>query len=60
LVNEDANDFSRINFPLKLQFCVALGIYEVDGLPAFIKLNKLRNDAAHKLDFEKLNHFCLH
>ncbi len=52
LVNEEAIDFSRVNFPLKLQLCVALGIYEEKDLPAYLKLNKLRNDVAHKLHFE--------
>jgi hypothetical protein len=52
LAYPDALDFSRINFPLKLSFCVSLGLMDEVELPPFLKLNKMRNDSAHKLTFE--------
>jgi len=52
LVNPNALEFNKLNFPLKLQLCASLGILEKQDLPAYIRLNKLRNDSAHRLDFE--------
>lgn len=52
LINPGALDLSKISFPIKLQLCASLGLLEVKDLSAYKKLNKIRNDAAHKLDFE--------
>lgn len=52
LVNPGAIELSSISFPLKLQLCVALGVLDTKDLSPLKKLNKLRNEAAHKLEFE--------
>jgi hypothetical protein len=52
LINPNALEFNKITFPLKLQLCASLGLLETKDLAAYRKLNKLRNDTAHRLNFE--------
>jgi DNA-binding MltR family transcriptional regulator len=46
----DAIDLSKINFPTKLDLCVALGVLDEEEKKAYLHLNKLRNKFAHNLD----------
>jgi hypothetical protein len=50
LHNPEALDFSKLNFPLKLKLCVALGVMESKELGAYLVLNELRNNIAHNLE----------
>lgn len=52
LINPSALEFNKISFPFKLQLCASLGLLELEDLSPYRKLNKLRNDTAHKLNFE--------
>lgn len=52
LINPGALELNKISFPLKLQLCASLGLLALEDLPPYKKLNKLRNDTAHKLNFE--------
>jgi hypothetical protein len=52
LTNPSVLELDKISFPLKLQLGVALGLLELEDLPAYKKINRLRNETAHKLNFE--------
>lgn len=52
LTNPSVLEFGKISFPLKLQLGAALGLLELEDLPAYKKINRLRNETAHKLTFE--------
>jgi hypothetical protein len=45
-------DFSRLSFPLKVALVAANGYLNPDDVPAFLKLNSLRNKIAHNLHTE--------
>jgi hypothetical protein len=45
-------NFSRLSFPLKVTLVAASGYMQKDDIPAFLKLNSLRNRLAHNLHAE--------
>jgi hypothetical protein len=48
----DAMDLRRLNFPSKLDLCIALGLLPSAWRPAAAKINEMRNQVAHKIDFQ--------
>jgi hypothetical protein len=50
LLNPEAIDLARLNFPLKMDLAVALGLVNPDDAPAFLFLNRLRNRFAHNVE----------
>jgi hypothetical protein len=48
MVDPSAAELDRFRFPQKVGLAVALGIVPSDSRPAFLKLNQLRNDLAHR------------
>jgi hypothetical protein len=49
LPNPKAVDLVRLNFPLKIDLAVAMGLIHPDDKPAFMFLNRLRNRFAHNV-----------
>jgi hypothetical protein len=43
-------EIERFSFPLKLDLAIALGVLRKESRPIFLKLNRLRNEYAHKPD----------
>ena len=43
---------SRLDFPQKVELCVSFGILPSKKKKVYLKLNTLRNNFAHKLDYE--------
>src|SRR6266851_4917901 len=48
----DAIDLRRLSFPTKLDLCIALGLVSNELRQPISKINEMRNQVAHKLDFE--------
>ncbi|MBD0736440.1 hypothetical protein [Streptomyces sp. CBMA29] len=46
----DRVDFGRFTYPQKLSLAAAHGVLEKDDVPAYLKVNALRNKIAHRLD----------
>ncbi|MDO6780324.1 MULTISPECIES: hypothetical protein [unclassified Marinovum] len=51
LPQPDEMDVSRLPFAQRVNLCAALGLLPTEMLPAIKVINRLRNRAAHKLDF---------
>jgi hypothetical protein len=52
LKNPEAVDLRRLNFPAKLNLCIAMGLISEELRNAATKINEMRNGAAHKLHVE--------
>jgi len=52
LVDPGAIDLTRLNFPVKLDLAVALGLLSENDKRGYAALNALRNRVAHKADIE--------
>jgi hypothetical protein len=48
----DAVQLRRINFPAKVDLCIALGLIPEFWRDAVLKMNEMRNRVAHRLKFE--------
>lgn len=46
----DRVDFGRFTYPQKLSLAAAHGVLQKDDVPAYMKVNTLRNKIAHRLD----------
>src|SRR5437016_971070 len=51
LVFPEEFDFSKLNFPQKINLAQAMGLLFPHEIPAYKSLNNLRNDLAHHLDY---------
>jgi hypothetical protein len=52
LKNPEAVNLKRLNFPAKLNLCIAMGFVGEGLRNAATKVNEMRNGATHKLDVE--------
>jgi hypothetical protein len=52
LKNPEAVNLRRLNFPAKLNLCIAMGLIKEELRNAATKINEMRNGAAHKLHVE--------
>lgn len=48
----DVLDLRRLNFPAKVDLCIALGLFPSLWRDALLKANEMRNRAAHRIDAE--------
>jgi hypothetical protein len=46
----DRIDLSRFTFPQKVSLVAAHGVLDTEDVPAYLKINTLRNKVAHRLD----------
>ncbi len=52
LHNADAIDLDRLNFLTKARLAITMGLFEPDVLSALTALNTLRNNFAHKFNYQ--------
>jgi hypothetical protein len=51
-VVQDAFDIRRLNFPAKVDLSISLGLIPKEWRPPILKVNEMRNHAAHEIEFE--------